>query len=150
MVREVGLGAPFCYGSDSHRGHKGYRANRIVFYSCNGKNVFNLPTATPVDIPTLTKVHFDTHKSNLFTMLISNMDRSLLEKTIAETSEILLRDPNFEGRQSHHFWSEGMVALVVLKRYGFDGGGKDSGAKKRHRMSENTERDDAAGVQCER
>jgi hypothetical protein len=38
-----------------------------------------------------------------------------------------------------------MVGLAALKRYGFDGVGEDSGAKKRH---ENTEQDDAAGVRC--
>jgi len=123
VVREVGLGAPFCYGSDSCRGHEGNRANRIVFYSCKRKNA---STATPIDIPALTKIHCDTHQSNLFTMLIFNMDRSLLEKTIAGTSDILLRDPNFEGRRSHHFWVGGNGGLAALKRYGFDGVGEDS------------------------
>ena len=120
------MGTPFCYGSDSCRGHEGNKANRIVFYSCKQKNVSYLPTTTPVDIPALTKIHFDTHKSNLSTMLIFNMGRSLLEKTIAETSDILLRDPNFEDRQSHHFWVGGDGGLAALKRYGFDGVGEDS------------------------
>jgi hypothetical protein len=60
-----------------------------------------------MDISALTKIHCDTYKSNLFTMFIFNIDRSLLEKTIAGTSEILLRDPHFESRQSHHFWVGG-------------------------------------------
>jgi hypothetical protein len=40
------------------------------------------------------------------------------------------------------------MGLAALKRYGFDGAGEDSCAKKRHRMSENTEQDDAAGARC--
>jgi hypothetical protein len=34
-----------------------------------------------------------------------------------------------------------MVGIAALKRYGFDGVGEDSGAKKR-------QQDDAAGVRC--
>ena len=36
------------------------------------------------------------------------------------------------------------MGLTALKRYGFDGVGEDSGAKKRYRMRENTKQDDAA------
>jgi hypothetical protein len=32
-------------------------------------------------------------------MLVFKMDRNLLERAIAETLEILLRDPNFESSQ---------------------------------------------------
>jgi GT2 family glycosyltransferase len=38
------------------------------------------------------------------TMLIFNKDRNLLEKTLPETLEILLRDPTIESRQSRHSW----------------------------------------------